>query len=189
MPADQLACKTASPDKDTLAAHQQWPFDTAAQPEPTSSRSLKGCGPHRQRIKQPTGELTRPRVAAIINHMVKSVTRQLDETFFALSDPIRRRMLARLAAGDMTVGHLAEPFKVSAPAISRHLRVLERAGLLTRQREGRIRRCHLVPVPLKDAAEWVQQYRQFWETQLDQLAEYLENSVTPEPPPKRTAKP
>jgi DNA-binding transcriptional ArsR family regulator len=116
--------------------------------------------------------------------MVKSSTRQLDATFFALSDPIRRRMVARLATGDMTVGRLAEPFPVSAPAISKHLRVLERAGLITREREGRIRRCHLVPEPLKDAAEWVQQYRQFWETQLDQLAEYLENTTASEPSPE-----
>ena len=80
---------------------------------------------------------------ARINQMVHSRTEQLDETFFALSDPTRRLMLARLAGGDMTVAELSEPFDVSAPAISKQLRVLERAGLLTREREGRVRRCHL----------------------------------------------
>ena len=116
---------------------------------------------------------------AICNHMVNSRSQQLDETFFALSDPTRRQMLARLAGGDMTVGELSEPFDVSAPAVSKHLRVLERAGLLTREREGRVRRCHLMAEPLKDAAEWVEKYRHFWEAQLDQLAEYLEKSTAP----------
>lgn len=109
--------------------------------------------------------------------MVNSRTEQLDETFFALSDPTRRQMLARLAGGDMTVAELSKPFDVSAPAVSKHLRVLERAGLLTREREGRVRRCHLLAEPLKDAAQWVQQYRRFWDSQLDQLAEYLEDST------------
>jgi DNA-binding transcriptional ArsR family regulator len=108
--------------------------------------------------------------------MVKSRTRQLDDTFFALSDPTRRRILARLAGGDMPVARLSKPFRISAPAISKHLRVLERAGLLTRERVGRTRRCHLVAEPLKDAAEWVQKYRRFWEAQLDQLIEYLEDA-------------
>lgn len=123
------------------------------------------------------GRLTLTSLAAIFNQMVNSRTRQLDETFFALSDPTRRLMLARLARGDMTVTELSEPFDVSAPAISKHLRVLERAGLLTREREGRIRRCHLVAGPLREAEEWVQQYRQFWEARLDQLADYLETTT------------
>ena len=122
-------------------------------------------------------DLTRIPVSAIFNHMVNSRSQQLDETFFALSDPTRRQILARLAGGDMTVAELSEPFDVSAPAVSKHLRVLERAGLLTREREGRVRRCHLVPEPLKDAAAWVQKYRRFWEAQLDQLAEYFEHSA------------
>ena len=82
----------------------------------------------------------------IINHMVHSRTQQLDETFFALSDPTRRQMLARLANGDMTVAELSEPFDVSAPAISKHLRVLERAGLLTRERQGRLRKPRTYPL-------------------------------------------
>ena len=76
----------------------------------------------------------------------------------------------------MTVTELSAPFPVSAPAVSKHLRVLERAGLLTREREGRVRRCHLVSEPLQEAAEWVEQYRCFWEAQLDQLAAYFEQA-------------
>ncbi len=108
--------------------------------------------------------------------MVNSRAQQLDETFFALSDPTRRAIIARLADGDTSVAELSEPFQISAPAISKHLRVLERAGLLAQQREGRGRRCRLLAEPLKEAAEWVETYRQFWEGQLDRLAEYLEQN-------------
>lgn len=109
--------------------------------------------------------------------MVNSRSQQLDETFFALSDPTRRAILARLAAGDASVAELSAPFSISAPAISKHLRVLERAGLLAQHRDGRVRQCHLLAEPLKEAAEWVEKYRQFWEGQLDRLAEYLEKNT------------
>ena len=99
---------------------------------------------------------------------------QLDLTFGALADSIRRAILARLADGDTTVGELAEPFDVSRPAISRHLRVLERAGLVRRTRDGRLSRCGLDAQPMRDAARWVERYRKFWEGQLDSLARYLE---------------
>ena len=98
----------------------------------------------------------------------------LDLLFSALSDPIRRAILARLAEGEATVGDLARPFSVSLPAISKHLRVLERAGLLERRIEGRVHRCRLQPRPLKDAVDWLAEYRQFWERQLDALEAYLE---------------
>ncbi len=90
-------------------------------------------------------------------------------------------MLARLTNGEMTVAQLSEPFPVSAPAISKHLRVLQRAGLISQQREGRTRKCRLQTAPLVEAAEWVARYRRFWDAQLDQLAEYLEQSQQ-EPP-------
>jgi len=109
--------------------------------------------------------------------MVNSRTQQLDETFFALSDPTRRAIIARLAGGESSVAELAEPFQISAPAISKHLRVLERAGLLAQQRDGRARRCQLTAKPLQEAAEWVEGYRQFWGGQLDSLAEYLKKNV------------
>ena len=99
---------------------------------------------------------------------------RLDVTFAALADPTRRAILARLAEGESTVGNLARPFEISRPAISKHLRVLERAGLVRRARDGRLSRCGLDATPMRDAAEWVEEYRQFWESQLDALARFLE---------------
>ena len=108
------------------------------------------------------------------------IQEQLDATFAALADPTRRAILARLAKGDSTVGDLARPFEISRPAISKHLRVLERAGLVQRARDGRLSRCGLDASPMRDAAEWVEQYRQFWERQLDALARYLEEEMEKE---------
>lgn len=105
-------------------------------------------------------------------------TRQLDSVFGALSDATRRAILEELALGERTVGELAEPFDISRPAISKHLRVLERAGLVQRTPEGRISRCTLDASPLREAADWVEHYRAFWEGRLDALARYLE---TPNP--------
>lgn len=99
---------------------------------------------------------------------------QLDLTFAALADSTRRAILARLADGDATVGELAGPFEISRPAISKHLRVLERAGMVRTTRDGRLSRCGLDAVPMRDAAEWVEKYRVFWENQLDALTRYLE---------------
>jgi DNA-binding transcriptional ArsR family regulator len=100
----------------------------------------------------------------------------LDGTFSALADPTRRAIVARLARGECSVTTLAEPFDVSLPAISKHLRVLERAGLLARRKEGRVRRCRLVTRPLKDAEVWMSRHRHFWEERLEALAQYLEES-------------
>ena len=101
-------------------------------------------------------------------------SRTLDRTFAALSDSTRRAILARLAEGETTVGELARPFRMSRPAISKHLRVLERAGLVQRQREGRVSRCELHAEPMRDAAQWIERYREFWGDRLDSLARYLE---------------
>jgi len=98
----------------------------------------------------------------------------LDLTFGALADATRRGILTRLARGDATVGELARPFRVSRPAISKHLRVLERAGLVRRMRDGRLSRCGLEAGPMRDAAAWVERYREFWEGQLDSLSRYFE---------------
>jgi len=105
--------------------------------------------------------------------------RRLDATFAALSDPTRRAILQRMTGGPVTVGDLARPFKVSLPAISKHLRVLERAGLLKQSRRGRARWCHLKAEPLRDADRWIAHYRGYWQQQLDALAEFLE-SQTPD---------
>jgi len=99
---------------------------------------------------------------------------QLDLTFGALADSTRRAILWRLATGDATVGELARPFDVSRPAISKHLRVLERAGLVRRTKDGRVSRCGLDAKPMRDAALWVEGYREFWEQQFDSLSRYLE---------------
>ncbi len=105
--------------------------------------------------------------------MVKHNT-QLDLTFAALADPTRRAILTRLAKGDVSVGELAQPFEISLPAVSKHLRVLERAGLLVQDPQGRVRRCRLQAAPMREAAEWVQRYRRFWTKQLDALAKFVE---------------
>jgi DNA-binding transcriptional ArsR family regulator len=98
---------------------------------------------------------------------------QLSNTFAALADPTRRAILARLASGEAAVTELAEPFAMSLPAVSKHLKVLERAGLIARSREAQWRRCHLDPAPLKEAAEWIAHYKKFWEESFDRLEEYL----------------
>ena|SRR5882724_4126492 len=97
----------------------------------------------------------------------------LNSTFAALADPTRRAILARLSSGDASVTELAKPFDMSMPAISKHLKVLERAGLITRGRDAQLRPCHLNADPLKDAAGWIDHYRTFWEQSLDRLAVYL----------------
>jgi len=103
----------------------------------------------------------------------------LDSTFAALSDPTRRGILARLARqGETSVSDLAAPYKMSLPAVSKHLRVLEHAGLVARQKDGRVHRCRLRAEPMKDAAAWIEHYRQFWQMQLDSLARYLEDSAS-----------
>jgi DNA-binding transcriptional ArsR family regulator len=99
---------------------------------------------------------------------------QLSTTFAALADPTRRAILARLASGECSVTELAEPFEMSMPAVSKHLRVLERAGLIARGREAQWRPCRLRPAPLKGVADWTERYRAIWEQRLDRLDTYLQ---------------
>ncbi len=108
--------------------------------------------------------------------MVKYQPDPLSSVFSALADPTRRAILARLALGGTSVGKLAAPFEMSLPAVSKHLRVLEAAGLIQRERQGRVRRCQLEARPLKEAADWIGDYRRFWDAQLDSLARYLERT-------------
>jgi DNA-binding transcriptional ArsR family regulator len=98
---------------------------------------------------------------------------QLSATFAALADPTRRAILARLIDGDCSVTELAEPFDMSMPAVSKHLRVLEQAGLITRRREAQFRHCHIDAAPLKDVADWADRYRHIWEQRLDRLDAYV----------------
>src|SRR5215207_2663417 len=99
---------------------------------------------------------------------------QLSATFAALADPTRRAILARLVTGECSVTELAEPFDISMPAVSKHLRVLERAGLIARGREAQWRPCRIEGGPLRDVAEWLESYRHVWEARLDRLDDYLQ---------------
>ena len=99
---------------------------------------------------------------------------QLTTTFSALADPTRRAILARLASGEVSVTELAEPFSISLPAVSKHLRVLERAGLITQGREAQWRPCRIKATPLKEVADWTERYRHIWEQRFDRLDAYLQ---------------
>lgn len=116
-----------------------------------------------------------------------TATDPLDLTFAALADPTRRAMLARLASGEATVNQLAEPFALSQPAISKHLKVLERAGLISRSRAAQTRPCRLEAVRLQEVAQWVAPYRALWEDSFDRLDAFLQ-STTPASTPTPTSK-
>jgi DNA-binding transcriptional ArsR family regulator len=106
--------------------------------------------------------------------MVNKDPDRLSTTLYALSDPTRRAILARLALGESAVGELAQPFDMTLPAISKHLKVLERAGLIARGRDAQRRPCRLAAEPLREVLEWVSDYRHFWDQRLDRLQAYLE---------------
>jgi DNA-binding transcriptional ArsR family regulator len=106
---------------------------------------------------------------------------QLTATFAALADPTRRAILARLAEGDATVNELAAPFPMTMQAVSKHLKVLERAGLITRGREAQWRPCRLEARPMREAAQWMEEYRHHWEQRLDRLGDYLRQTSRPSP--------
>ena len=118
--------------------------------------------------------------------MVQQLTssEHLNATFAALADPTRRAILARLASGETSVSELAEPFEMSMPAISKHLKVLQRAGLIERGREAQWRPCRLAAAPLKDASDWLDHYRRFWEEAFDRLEDYLRELQKQEPQKK-----
>ena len=117
--------------------------------------------------------------------MVESLPDRLDAVFHALADPTRRAMLARLALGESSVTELAEPFDISLPAVSKHLKVLERAGLIARGREAQWRPCRIEPHALKDVDHWLERYRRFWDESFDRLDDYLQTLQAKE---KRGAK-
>ena len=108
--------------------------------------------------------------------MVNHVERRLDLAFGALSHPIRRGILARLSSGEATVSELARPFKVSAPAISKHMRILEQAGLMSRRKQGREHRCRLEERQMRHAQAWIERQRKFWNERLDVLERYLKEN-------------
>ncbi len=108
----------------------------------------------------------------------------ISSTFSALADPTRRAILARLALGETSVSELAEPFEISMPAVSKHLRVLEQAGLISRGREAQWRPCKLNPQPLQQAASWLEEYRRFWDQSFDRLDSYLQTLQAEQPTEK-----
>jgi DNA-binding transcriptional ArsR family regulator len=113
-------------------------------------------------------------------------TDRLSSTFSALADPTRRAILARLALGETSVTELAQPFDISLPAVSKHLKVLERAGLITRGREAQWRPCRIEPRALKEVDDWLERYRRFWEQSFDRLDDYLrELQAKPKKRPRR----
>ena len=114
---------------------------------------------------------------------------QLSSTFAALADPTRRAILARLSLGETSVTELAEPFQMSMPAVSKHLKVLERAGLISRGREAQWRPCRLDAGPLKDAASWIEEYRRFWSAHVDALERHLDRMNPAKPTNKREKQP
>lgn len=115
--------------------------------------------------------------------MVKYSPRLLDRTFGALADPTRRRILEQLAHGDRCVTDIARPYSMSLPAVSKHLRVLEKAGLVRRRRDGRVHRLKLDAAPMKQAQQWIEEYRRFWEESFDRLDEYLKELQAKEKQP------
>lgn len=131
--------------------------------------------------------MTAQGLRAILNHMVKHCT-SLDTTFGALADPTRRAILATLMLGQTSISELAKPHRMSLPAVMKHLRVLEHAGLLTQKKSGRTRHCRLAAEPLKNAEQWIAQYRIFWEGTFDSLERYLskqENQEEKTWPPRK----
>jgi len=112
----------------------------------------------------------------ILNLVVNYNQHQLDLAFGALAHPIRRGILARLSTGEATIAELAKPFKVSAPAITRHMRILEEAGLLSRKKQGREHHCRLERKRLKEAEAWIEDHRKFWNERLDALEHYLKEN-------------
>ena len=107
---------------------------------------------------------------------------RLSATFSALSDPTRRAILTRLASGETSVAELAKPFKITPPAVTKHLKVLERAGLITRSRHAQWRPCKIEVKRLRDVAEWIEQYRRLWDARLDRLEDYLKSIQTKDKP-------
>ena len=120
------------------------------------------------------------RAVTTFNHMVKCSPLLLDRTFSALADPTRRRILEELAGGIRCVTDLAKPHRMSLPAVSKHLKVLEGAGLVSRRKEGRVHSLKLEAAPMKQALQWIEEYRRFWEASFDRLEDYLNQLQTTE---------
>jgi DNA-binding transcriptional ArsR family regulator len=172
----QICCLEAGPLQNATAwlARYQRPLAPKLAhsfPQFKATQNLKGVA---GKMPPAIFPLTTNLSPIIFNRSVKLKTRVLDVTFSALADPTRRAILICLAFTDSSVTELAAPFNISLPALSKHLRVLEAASLIIREKQGRINLCRLVAAPLEDAATWINRYQAFWEKQLDALAKYLD---------------
>lgn len=119
-------------------------------------------------------------LVSIVHRMVNYTDGQMDAVFTALADSTRRGMVAQLSSGSATIGELGRPYPITKPAVTKHVKILERAGLIQRQKNGRIHRCTLNKEPMKQAEEWIERHRKFWETSLDSLADYLNQQTEKE---------
>ena len=118
--------------------------------------------------------------STIVHHMVNCKDDQMDAVFSALADSTRRGMVAQLSGGPASIGELGRPYPITKPAVTKHVKILERAGLVERQKDGRVHRCTLNKEPLKKAEKWIEQQRKFWEASLDSLADYLNQQTEKE---------
>ena len=147
------------------------------------SSGFPQCNPSK-REKSPSSEWTTPLDSAPsfqkVNHMVNSGEARMDAVFAALSDRTRRGMIRRLSRGPASVGELGRPYAISKPAVTKHLKVLERAGLVQREKNGRVHRCTLDPSPMREAEVWIERYRAFWEGSLEALARFVEDTPSQE---------
>ena len=120
--------------------------------------------------------LTRDPSIIIVHRMVNNRSERVDAIFVALADPTRRGMIARLSAGPATIGELGRPFPITKPAVTKHVKILERAGLIRRKRSGRAHYCTLQAKPMKQARDWIEWHSRFWKVSLDALADYVEKT-------------
>jgi DNA-binding transcriptional ArsR family regulator len=162
-----------------LSRYQRhWENQSAPTPVPGHKVNQGGVSQRHAAPKRPPLPFSHAKSswAVLFNLSVNFNEDALDATFFALADPIRRAMLVCMAFAESSVTELAAPFNISLPALSKHLRILQQAGLIERRKEGRFNLCRLAATPMQDAATWTSRYRMFWEKQFDSLAAYLEKS-------------
>ncbi len=140
-------------------------------------KSTQAANRLRTGLARAAGRAARCPLDFYLTYLLNTSMDKLSATFSALADPTRRAILARLVKGEASVGDLAAPFAISLPAVSRHLKVLERAGLIEREVDAQWRLCRIRGRPLREAHEWLAHYRQFWEESLDRLVDYLEKDA------------
>ena len=171
--------RVSSPDHQRISTLQEMP-GCHRRLRTLILRPRETAATHNPRLQK--NSCTTQRAVIIVNRMVKCSPRLLNRTFAALADPTRRRILEHLAHGDRCVTDLAQPYSMSLPAVSKHLRILENAGLVSRRRRGRVHSLKLEAKPMQQAQAWIEEYRKFWEGSFDRLEEYLKQLQQSEKP-------